>query len=614
MILRALYKLAESRGLVTDPNFPIGNVSWVVTVAGDGTIRGIGDLRTEDHDGKKKPRLMPRSLPIPYQRGRSGTKAPASFLVDNAKYVFGLPTPDKEFSLAEGKEKSRSFRDGVAACVQATGDEGVAAVLRALDDVAAGRQRITLPPDCKSNDQFAFVYEPDKDGYVHDRPTVRAYWRDLRQGGDVAPRSTTFRCLITGEPVGDPGNFPKVKNVPGGQSSGVALVSFNAPAFESYGLRGNENAPIARAAAEAAATALQRVVHPAFPDPRPGHGAAPLPRWHVRVGADTLVCYWAAQTSGDPFLDVLAPIMESSDPAEVGELFRSVWRGQPAPVRDAGAFYALTVSGAQGRLVVRDWFEDTVADVNRHVAKHFDDLAVVRNTPTPKGRPVSEHLPLNVLLGSLAPLGKRENVPEPLGAAFVRAALGGSRYPYALLQRAVERARAEAGRSEWADLERRDARAALIKAVLRRTLNREVTRDMDPENKSPGYLCGRLMAVIERLQQLALGDVNAGVVDRYFGAASATPRAVFVRLLRNAQHHARKAQDEPSTAGSAIWLKRQVDEISSGFDPKHNGFPAFLPLEEQGLFILGYHQQRHALWSRRRERTGQDGLEVGVTT
>ena len=93
-----------------------------------------------------------------------------------------------------------------------------------------------------------------------------------------------------------------------------------------------------------------------------------------------------------------------------------------------------------------------------------------------------------------------------------------------------------------------DARAALIKAVLNRrmrfhisTLSKEVTYAMDPTNREPGYLLGQLMAVFERLQQLAVGDPNASVVDRYFSGASAAPKSVFVRLYKNALHHARKA-------------------------------------------------------------------------
>jgi CRISPR-associated protein Csd1 len=166
-------------------------------------------------------------------------------------------------------------------------------------------------------------------------------------------------------------------------------------------------------------------------------------------------------------------------------------------------------------------------------------------------------------------------------------------------------------RSEWGDFERRDARAALIKATLiRNTTHKELTATMDPSNTQPGYLLGRLIAVIERLQQEALGDVNAGVVDRYFSAASATPRAVFTRLLKNARHHARKAKDDPSHAGAGRWLDGLIDEIAARFDPKHNGFPAHLDLEQQGLFVLGYHQQRHWLWQPKAERERQGQVEA----
>lgn len=598
MIIQALRELAEREELVNDPDFPLGNVSWSVAVSRDGRIVGITDLREmEPTAGKKKPRLVARSIPVPYQAARSGTKARPYFLVDNAKYVFGRTTADKKFKPGEGAEKSGWFRELVSVCAQETGDPGVQAVRSALESVATGVQSVELPADCKSNDLFAFVYEPDVDVYVHQRPAVRDYWRAQRRTADVT--DAAFNCMVSGESIPDPGNFPKIKKVPGGQSSGASLVSFNAAAFESYGLRGNENAPIGRDVAESAAKALERLVDPGFPDPRPGHHAGPMSRRQVRIAEDTLVCYWSNSSAAESFLDVVGSLLDASDPAEVGEMYRSLWSGRPAKINDAGAFYALTLSGAQGRVIVRDWFETTVARVGQNLARHFDDLAIVRNTPQPKGRALPEHLQLNLLLSALAPFGKRENIPDALAAAFVRAALQGTAYPYSILQRAVERARAEATRADWPDMARRDARGALIKAVLRRTLNRQITTDMDPTNTNPGYLCGRLMAVIERLQQVAVGDVNASVVDRYFGAASATPRAVFVRLLRGAQNHARKAQDDPKAKGTARWLKRQIDEISDRFDPKHNGFPAFLHLEDQGMFVLGYHQQRHALWQKR---------------
>jgi CRISPR-associated protein Csd1 len=196
-----------------------------------------------------------------------------------------------------------------------------------------------------------------------------------------------------------------------------------------------------------------------------------------------------------------------------------------------------------------------------------------------------------------------------LAEALLESAVRGVPYPLSLLQKAIERTRAEMGHSEWKDLNRRDARVALIKAVLNRrrrlhpqtTQYLEVRRDMDPKHDNPGYVLGRLMAVLERLQQEAIGDPNASVVDRFFSGASAAPKSVFFRLMKNARHHARKGKDGEK-AGFVFLLERLLDEHADRFDPKQNGFPAHLSLEEQGLFILGYHQMRKWLWMPKEDR------------
>jgi CRISPR-associated protein Csd1 len=110
------------------------------------------------------------------------------------------------------------------------------------------------------------------------------------------------------------------------------------------------------------------------------------------------------------------------------------------------------------------------------------------------------------------------------------------------------------------------------------------------------------MAVPERIQQEAISNVNASVVDRYFSGASATPKTVFVRLLKNARHHITKAKDDEAKAGFIFRLDKLIDELASRFDPKHNGFPAHLDLDQQDLFVLGYHQMRKWLWMPREER------------
>jgi CRISPR-associated protein Csd1 len=611
VILQALYQLAETEHLMEDPDFEWKPLAWLITVGEDGSLLGIQGTHTipASEEGKKKPRPRPANFPVPREASRaSGDRA--FFLFDKSEYALGLD-PETDPAKRREPEKLASrfslFRQRAEECLAATGDEGVRAVCRFLDRLGRREIAVSLPEECAANDLFGFVYAPDVDQLVTSRAKVKEYWRSLRalpEDGSGPPQV----CLVSGRLAPPASRVPLIKNVPGGSTSGVALVSFNSNAFESYGWAGNDNAHVSREAAEACSTALNRLLHPAFPDPtQPGQT---LPSRHLRLSADTAVCFWASTPMGDDLASQLIGLLEAN-PESVRELYQSLWKGVAIGIEDPAAFYALTLSGTQGRLILRDWLETHVRDVAKHLAEHFRDLAIVRNTPPPKDRPLAPALAFRVLLRSLAVRGDDKSIPAALAGQLVTAALTGIPYPVSIVQRALERARAEIGRTDWLDLERRDARAALIKAVLnrRRRFHQatspypEVKEAMDPNNTQPGYLLGRLMALLERTQQLALGgDVNATVVDRFFSAASATPRVVFIRLLKNFRHHVRKAKDDPKNAGGAVLVERDVDRIVHDLGNRAENFPPSLSLEEQGLFILGYHHQRHELFLDKEER------------
>ncbi|MFH1090709.1 MAG: type I-C CRISPR-associated protein Cas8c/Csd1, partial [Pseudomonadota bacterium] len=554
---------------------------------------------------EKKPKPVAKIYSVPREGGRtSGDRS--FFLYDKAEYVFGIDPIGKR-SPKKLEIRFNLFKEKVESCLKKTGDEAVYSVFKFLEKVATGERALALPEDCASNDLFAFIYDPDIDRLVTDRFHVRSYWKNSREQKEDFQKSE-IRCLVSGEQCMPGGLFPSIKRVPGGTTSGVALVSFNSKAFESYGWDGSSNASISRNAAETCSTALNRLLHPAYPDPhQPGQT---LPRRNLRLSSDTAVLFWSADTAGEEFCSVFSGLLEGN-PEQVKELYQSVWKGHSPDIEDPTAFYAVTISGSQGRAIVRDWLESTVAQTAENLAMHFDDLDIIRNTPKPKERDLPPQIPLPLLLESLSPRGDREQVPSPLIGSMIKAALHGSLYPLSVLARAVERTRAEIGRSDWADQNRRDARAALIKAVLNRRRRfypetvkyMEVKRDMDPRNDSPGYSLGLLMAVLERLQQTAQGDLNATVVDRYFSSASATPKVAFVRLMKNARHHARKVKDDPDRRGMVYRIERMIDELAERFDPRTNGFPAHLDLDQQGLFVLGYHQMRKWLWMKKEERS-----------
>ncbi len=621
MILHALRQLAIEERLIGDPDFEIKPVAWWITLDAEGHLVGIEDVRRNLNEGtKRKPKYEGKPTLVPRQPIRTSGDS-AFFLVDKAEYVLGLDPAGKR-AASKLEQRASLFREAVSQCASCTGDAGAKAVFAFLEGLAKDRWPVeawAAQQQPSPNELFAFRLGLDEQ-LVHNRPRVAAFWKQKRLLSDPTVEGGAFRCLVTGEPVGEVALFPLIKRLPGGTSSGVALVSHNARAFESYGLRGNENATISRTAAEEAATALNRLLHPDYPHPdRPGET---LGRRFVRLCADTVVCFWTAKGRSEAatFLDSLGGLLEGESEMEVSEAYRSVWCGRHVEIKEPAAFYALTLSGTQGRAIVRDWFETSLGDVVVCLAAHFADLEMARHAKSKKGTDQTPAVPLRWLMQSLAAEGRSEPVPGSLEAAFIRAAFTGIPYPFQLLQRALVRARIEAGGGDWIAAARRDARAALIKAVLNRRRRfdpqagsryPEVQPLMNPSNDSPGYALGMLMAVLDRLQGAALGDVNATVVDRYFAAASATPRNVFVRLLRNAQHHARKAEDadDKRNRAAAFRCGRIIDHVADLFEvdrkrypPQRNGLPVHLDLEQQGLFVLGYHQMRHWLWMNHDER------------
>ena len=116
---------------------------------------------------------------------------------------------------------------------------------------------------------------------------------------------------------------------------------------------------------------------------------------------------------------------------------------------------------------------------------------------------------------------------------------------------------------------------------------------LDRENYNIGYLLGRLFAVLERSQQAALGDLNATVRDRFYGAASTNPITTFPRLVKLNNHHLTKIENR----GYAINLEREIGSIMDGITT----FPAHLSLDDQGRFAIGYYHQRQHFFTKVRE-------------
>jgi CRISPR-associated protein Csd1 len=471
-------------------------------------------------------------------------------LADNAEYTLGLA---REASKPERvATRHGAYRALLDRCATATGEPAVAAVRTFLAGDPVGQ--LDLPEDFDRGATLTFRVDGQ---FVVDLPAVREFWA-AENDPDAAPDqpAPAMQCVVCGQERPVLKRLQgKLKGVPGGQTSGTALISANADAFLSYGLEASLIAPTCASCGERFTKAANALLAD--------------PRKHLTQGGAAFLFWTREQVDYD-----LYDLFDRPTTETVRALLEAVRRGAlPAPVETA-AFYATVLSGSGGRAVVRDWIDTTLGQALRRIAIWFERQSIVG----PYGE---EPQPLGLYaLAACTVREARTDLPATTPRALWHAALTATPLPLGLLFQAVRRNRAEQGVTRQ--------RAALIKLVLLSQSGAEEKAmiELDPRNPSPAYRCGRLLAVLEEVQRAALGRVNATIVDRFYGTASTAPLTVFPRLLRGAQPHLAKLERDRRPAYLA--LQRRIEEIVGGI----RDFPTVLALPDQGRFALGYYHQR----------------------
>ncbi|MDA3878031.1 MAG: type I-C CRISPR-associated protein Cas8c/Csd1 [Halothiobacillus sp.] len=569
MILQALNDYYERSAELPRTGWIRRGVDYIVVLDADGNCTHI-----ESAGEMKKGKTVPREMLVP-AIGKQAMKhtnsgKDANLLWDNASFSFG--------SGKKGTQKLASFlntlRDWLKECSQ---DAGVKAVERFCESLQTNPdglgdllKRFHLDEEFSKRDPVLVFRLVDDIEEVHARADVREVYE--KQLTLDAPNPMIGNCLITGKrnvPIAS--NEVVIKNVWGGQPAGANIISFNKRSFESYGKRerNGENAPISKGVSFAYTTALNHLL---------------TSRQRIQVG-DASTVFWAEQAND---LETALPDLFGEPPKDdpnrgtdaLKVLYQAVQSGKFTKGSANDRFHVLGLAPNAARIAIRFWETASALDFAKRIARHFDDIKIARAPHDP------EHLSLFRLLTSLAVQGKADNIPPNLGGEVMRAILEDLPYPASLLNLAVQRCRAEQKPTY--------ARAAVIKASLNRLIRRthneeEYTVMLDPTNTHPAYLLGRLFATLEKIQEEASPGLNATIRDRYYGAASSTPVAVFTTLLRLHNHHLGKL-----SKGRAVQMERLVGEIMGGLDD----FPRILTLPDQGRFALGYYHQRQAFFTK----------------
>lgn len=384
----------------------------------------------------------------------------------------------------------------------------------------------------------------------------------------------TSVCLITGK-HGTHVESTTPTAIPDGQATG-RLVAFQVNSgYDSYGKSKGLNAPISKEAEASYTTALKNLLD------KDSHN-----RFLI---ANRTFLFWASsdtETAREAECGIFSLLgyanEEFDDPnhriEQVRKVFNAIYSGTLHTSRD-DKFYFLGLAPNSARIAVVYWSESKLIEFAKCILKHFDDMEIVDTRLEKK-----PYYGLRQLMSAVALKGKTSDVQPNLPENVIKSMLQGIPYPYAFFLACIKRIRAE----QQVTI----ARAAIVKAYLNRINDnhKRLKIMIDKENENQGYVCGRLFATLEYLQERSNG-INT-IRSRYMNAASATPSAVFATLLNLSVHHAEKLEKS-----GQIYFEQMKAEIMDKISAE--GFPPHLDLQDQGRFMVGYYHQRQAFWTKK---------------
>lgn len=572
MILQALHALYYRKHDELPPQgFELKELPFLIVVSKDGKFVALQDTRIKV--GKK---LIGRKYLVPKERSRSGLNAwkTSNPLWDHYGYILAWPKSDSKADKEMAAKQHDSFKkivDTLAGFYPANPEINAVKLFLEHDDFSE-ILNCREWEECKKikGCNLSFVLE-GMNRLVCENDDIKAYITKIEDGDEESDAEEDLEeregiCLVTGERATIARLNPRTPIL--GTKSNAKIVAFQKNmGFDSYGKEQSFNAPVSKEATFAYSTALNFLL-------------AKESKQKLLIGDATAV-FWAEKKHKleDVFADIFGEPAKDDQTQDIKALIavlRAPQMGVKPELDPQTKFYVLGLAPNIARIAVRFWYQDTVQQVLDHIEKHFEDCAIVHGPNQP------DTLSLFKLLVSTAVQSDSKNIQPNLSGDMMRSILNGTPYPKSLLSSAIRRIRAEHEISY--------PRVALVKAVLARANRyyhsdqKEVGMSLDITNKNTGYRLGRLFAVLEKAQEETNPGLNATIRDRFYGAASSTPVAVFALLMKLKNHHIAKLEHR----GRAVNLERLIGEIMSGIDE----FPAHLSLSDQGRFAVGYYHQR----------------------
>ena len=596
MLIKALcdyYDVLSEDGKVLPEGYSKVKIHYLICLTPEGKIDEIIPWQKEElissKSGKIKVKLVPKMEVMPRRTEKPGIDA--NMIEHRPLYIFGL---NYDAGVFRPEDKTHKAKKSHEAFVQANRN-----FLKGMDSPVVHAYRAFLenwiPEDEKENpfllklgknygnSGFAFCLTGEPDQLLHEDAMVKEKWEAMRDSGGEEG-TLKAQCSVCGEVAPIARVHNKIKGVSGGLSTGSVLIGFNNFSEESYGNEQSYNSNISEKMMKRYSETLNYLLGE---------------RSHKELLDDVTVVFWAMNKGGKEESLMSALFFGESEfmSAEQTEgmlksLLKDAAEGSLVQKRIAALdgidpevdFYMLGLKPNSSRLAVKFFYRKKYGEILWNIVKHQKDMQVSEDSrPLPFWR---------IRRSLLSPKSQNDKVNPMLLAKVFESVMYGTAYPVSLLEHVVRRVKTDS------DMKIDDVRAGVIKACINRNLRiagkeEEIKMALDKENCSPAYLCGRLFAVLEKLQQEASGNsLNRTIKDAYFASAASRPVLVFPKLLRLAQNHLNKAK-------SPIYYNILIGEI---MDKMQGEFPGTLLLADQGKFIIGYYQQYQSFFVKNPEK------------
>lgn len=590
MILKALYDYYERCKDALPPyQTAYVNFRYAILIDKNGKFKGFESLG--DDNGIALLTFRPEertSSPIPHSLG------------DNGSYVLGLKDVKigKQINIAEEIKKNHKNYEAFV--------EDVKRLYNILPLNEYVKAVYLFYQQYNQNTIEAMQKDPNWEGLcrsLNKNITFRIVGNTVLSASDkeviknkidnVVNENESALCLVTGQKA-KPVNTTYSTYINKGKSN-AKLVSFQiSSGYDSYGKKMGLNAPISEEAEFKYTTALNHLLRTNS-------------RNKFFIGNRTFI-FWASNNNEagrmaeEGIFSMFGFQENNEDPnqkiEQVRKVFEAIYKGNLKTSLD-DRFYILGLAPNLARIAVTYWAEILLKDFAELINRHFLDMEIVDGRKEQK--PYSG---LRSILSAVTLDGKVSEVTPNLPEAVVKSIFQGLSYPQPLFASCMRRIRAELDNKKWDDAYKKGwvtTRAAIIKAYLNRLKNKEQKIDimLDKENKNQGYLCGRLFAVLERIQEISNreNDYFTNLRSNYMNSASTAPSTVLPTILNLSVHHSDKLDRK-----DMILFERKKQEIIN----KLKGFPNHLSMDDQGRFFIGYYHQRQDFFIKSEENNNEE--------